>query len=65
MKPSTLHQCPVCEHEGEFEPQDRQFEHATIKGTKKGMWYYYFCDNCEVQFTTNESDTISMKRWEE
>ena len=65
MKPDTIHKCPCCEFESEMEPQDKQFEHARITGREKGMWYFYVCPNCEVSFTTEQSDELSMKRWNE
>ena len=65
MKPDTIYKCPCCEFESEMEAQDKQFEHARSTGKKTGLWFFYCCPNCEITFTTAQSDKLSMKRWDE
>lgn len=50
--------CPWCK--GSSYLEDEQYGHVIGKDAWRGTKYYYHCDNCKENYTTTESDTISL-----
>lgn len=52
-------ECPLCD-KGVATLQDRPIEHVIDNYVWKGTQYFFQCQDCKEEFTTNEVDTLSL-----
>ncbi len=60
--PVEINKCPFCGDTNVILDK-RKFKHIPINNPTHiydGEWWFYKCNNCKEQFTTTESDEISM-----
>lgn len=61
-KPKEIESCPLCS--SKIELKLKTIDIPTRYKTYKDCEYWvYCCDSCDNEFTTTESDTISMENF--
>lgn len=53
--------CPICVKPMEIIVSNQEHVNSISKVLKKYKYYQYHCETCKTNFTTTESDTLSLK----
>ncbi len=56
--------CPICGKEMKIIISNQEHINSVSKVLKKYKYYQYNCEVCKVNFTTTESDELSLKTFE-
>lgn len=56
--------CPICGKQMDIIISNQEHINSVSKTLKKYKYYQYHCEKCKQNFTTTESDTLSLKEFE-